>query len=98
VIKLACALMIIILSILNAYTPGRLEYNDGYPYIAFIVSLSQTWAMYCLVIFYYQFKNELAPIHPVAKLACIKFVVFLTFWQGIAFAILAKFGLITETQ
>src|SRR6185312_1759340 len=80
-IKWFCALIMLILSICGVYTPGRLELTDGYPYVVFIYSLSQMWAMYCLVLFYTHFKEKLKEIKPFAKLLCIKCVVFLTFWQ-----------------
>ncbi|AYV84281.1 MAG: hypothetical protein Hyperionvirus21_15 [Hyperionvirus sp.] len=98
IVKLFCAALIFILSMAGCYNPGHLQMTDGYPYIAIITSFSQMWAMYCLVMFYRQFKKELLPIRPLAKFLCIKCVVFLTFWQGIVVAVFVKIHIIQETE
>lgn len=98
IIKILCGLVIFILALFDSYTPGDFTYNNGYVYIVIIASVSQMWALYCLVMFYQQFKNDLSEVRPFQKFLCIKSVVFLTFWQGVLIAGLVKLSVITETQ
>jgi len=64
-----------------------------YPYMAVVLNFSQSWALYCLVQFYTVTKDELAHIQPLAKFLTFKSIVFLTWWQGVAIALLYSLGL-----
>lgn len=61
--------------------------------MAVVLNFSQSWALYCLVQFYTVTKEELAHIKPLAKFLTFKSIVFLTWWQGVAIALLSTFGL-----
>jgi hypothetical protein len=65
-----------------------------YSYTAVALNFSQSWALYCLVQFYAAIKDELAHIKPLAKFLTFKSIVFLTWWQGIAIALLFNWGLL----
>ncbi|RYR11371.1 hypothetical protein Ahy_B04g068920 isoform L [Arachis hypogaea] len=73
-------------------TPSHFNYQM-YPYMAIVLNFSQSWALYCLVQFYTVTKEELAHIQPLAKFLTFKSIVFLTWWQGVAIALLYTFGL-----
>ncbi|RRT51667.1 hypothetical protein B296_00048519 [Ensete ventricosum] len=58
-----------------------------------VLNFSQSWALYCLVLFYTATKDELAHIKPLAKFLMFKSIVFLTWWQDVAIALLYSWGL-----
>eukprot|EP00899_Mesostigma_viride_P012123 jgi/Mesvir1/20911/Mv07984-RA.1 len=80
----------------GTYGHGQLNFRVAYPYLALVNSLSQSWALYCLVLFYAGTRSLLAPIRPLAKFGCIKFVVFFSFWQGVALSLLVRVGVIRD--
>jgi uncharacterized membrane-anchored protein len=41
-------------------------------------------AMYCLIQFYYQIKNDISQFSPLLKIVSIKLVIFLSFWQSVS--------------
>jgi len=53
-----------------------------------IEGLCVTVAMYCLIQFYIQIKADLAEHSPLLKVAAIKLVIFLSFWQTVGCPIL----------
>ena len=49
-----------------------------------IEGLCVTVAMYCLIQFYIQIRVDLAEHKPLLKVAAIKLVIFLSFWQTVS--------------
>ncbi|KAL8920692.1 MAG: hypothetical protein Q9172_004406, partial [Xanthocarpia lactea] len=57
-----------------------------------------TIAMYCLIQFYVQLKDDLAEHSPLLKVAAIKLVIFLSFWQTILISFLTSTGAIKSSK
>ncbi|KAF6157801.1 hypothetical protein GIB67_038269 [Kingdonia uniflora] len=93
IIKSFTAILAVILEAFGVYCEGEFKWSCGYPYMAVVLNFSQSWALYCLVQFYTVIKDELAHIQPLAKFLMFKSIVFLTWWQGIAIALLYQLGL-----
>ncbi|MQM01757.1 hypothetical protein Taro_034515 [Colocasia esculenta] len=93
IIKTFSALLAVILEAFGVYCEGEFKWTCGYPYMAVVLNFSQSWALYCLVQFYAVTKDELEHIKPLAKFVMFKSIVFLTWWQGVAIAILYSLGL-----
>ncbi|GMN50086.1 hypothetical protein TIFTF001_019251 [Ficus carica] len=93
IIKAFSAILAVILEAFGAYCEGEFKLGCGYPYIAVVLNFSQSWALYCLVQFYAVTKDELAHIKPLYKFLTFKSIVFLTWWQGVAIAVLYALGL-----
>jgi len=70
-------------------TGDNWDYRSPQLYIIGIQNLSVFVAFTGLLKFYHAVDQELAWCRPFAKFLCIKGVVFMTFWQGLAISILA---------
>ena len=74
------AVLTFILAINDAYGEGRWTCAAcPYPYFIVILNVSQACAMYCLVLFYHEMAELLAPLRPLNKFIAVKAVVFLSF-------------------
>ncbi|KAH0744833.1 hypothetical protein AABB24_012984 [Solanum stoloniferum] len=93
IIKAFTAILAVILEAFGVYCEGDFKLNCGYPYVAVVLNFSQSWALYCLVQFYAITKDELSHIKPLYKFLTFKSIVFLTWWQGVAIALLSTLGL-----
>ncbi|KAF1961606.1 DUF300-domain-containing protein [Byssothecium circinans] len=80
-----------------AQTQGRYCTSSKDPRYAYIwvtsfEVISVTIAMYCLIQFYIQLKDDLAPHRPFLKVLCIKLVIFFCFWQSYIISLLTASG------
>jgi Organic solute transporter Ostalpha len=80
-LKFLCAIAVLILEWQGLYKEGHFNWSSGYLYICILTNVSQCWALYSLIFFYYATKTELSPIRPVGKFLSVKALVFFTWWQ-----------------
>lgn len=82
----------------NFYGEGNYNPFSGYAYpvLLLINNASQILAMYCLVIFYTGYRQELRPMKPLAKFFSIKLVVFFSFFQYVVILALLEVDAIEE--
>jgi hypothetical protein len=74
----------------DRYCPSSTRPEDGHLWIALLQGAFVLIAMYSMVQFYQQLKEDLAPHKPFLKVLCIKLVMFLCFWQTWLLALLAR--------
>ncbi len=74
--------------------------NPAFAHVWVIVveASAVTIAMYCLIQFYIQIKEDIAQHKPLLKVAAIKLVIFLSFWQTIAIGLLTSTGAISASD
>ncbi|CAM9251096.1 unnamed protein product [Discosporangium mesarthrocarpum] len=97
-IKNLAALTKVVLEMRGLYGADVFSWKQGYVYVVFLENLSQTWALYALVKFYYATKDDLAPWRPVGKFLCVKMVIFFTWWQDLMISILQSLGWIQDVS
>ena len=93
-IKFMCSFIVVILERNKIYKEGNFTPKGGYLYICILTNLSQCWALYCLILFYFATKTELSPIRPVGKFLSVKALVFATWWQSVFISMLYQMDLI----
>lgn len=99
VVKIFASLATATLEPIGLFNEGEFSLTKAYIYVSFMINLSQMWALYCLVKFYHATHDDLAsPVNwkPLGKFMCIKGVVFFTWWQGVAIAVLKSYDLIGD--
>lgn len=66
------------------YCGSSLNPAFAHVWVSALNALGVTVAMYCIIQFYYQIKDDISEHRPVMKLACIKLVIFFSFWQNVS--------------
>ncbi|XP_046355130.2 transmembrane protein 184C-like [Haliotis rufescens] len=96
IVRPATTVIALLCELGGKYDEGDFNFTTAWSYLVIVNNISQIWAMYCLILFYKSAKEELAPIKPLPKFLCVKAVVFLSFWQSVVIAALAKLGVIPQ--
>ena len=93
-----CSGIAVVLNLAGVYSSGEWKFNHGYPYIIIMINISQTIALYSLVTFYANAKEELRPFKPLPKFLVIKLIVFFIFWQSVLMSGLAALRILRNTS
>jgi hypothetical protein len=95
--KLLMSAIMLITSLAGVYGEGDfLNPCVSFGYVSFILTISQTWALYCLVLFFHGAYEELQPVRPLPKFLAIKAIIFFTYWQSLMISLLETVGVISE--
>lgn len=82
----------------EVYCSSSLSYRYAYVYLTSVDFVSITVALYGLIVLYTLVKEDLQGKRPLAKFATIKIGIFLIFYQGFIFSLLANHGVLHATQ
>eukprot|EP00730_Choanoeca_flexa_P013965 TRINITY_DN5923_c0_g1_i1.p1 TRINITY_DN5923_c0_g1~~TRINITY_DN5923_c0_g1_i1.p1 ORF type:complete len:438 (+),score=86.53 TRINITY_DN5923_c0_g1_i1:103-1416(+) len=96
VVRILVTIIAFCTELAGKYDNGNIDPSKSFLWLAMINMISQGYAMYCLVLFYYAFKTDLKPINPIPKFLTIKAVIFFSFWQAFVIAVLVEIGVIRE--
>lgn len=96
-LKPILTLITVVLRATGHYHPNTLGWKSGYMWLGIVYNLSITVSLYCLGLFWLCLVDDLKPYRPVPKFMCIKAVIFFSYWQGFALAILVFVGIIPST-
>lgn len=75
---------------------NQIDWTSPKLYVLFLLNVSVAIAFYGLMSFYHSTEKELAWCNPWPKFLCIKGVVFMTFWQGLALSGMSIAGLVDD--
>ncbi|KAJ6007679.1 hypothetical protein N7540_011655 [Penicillium herquei] len=80
------------------YCEESLSPAFAYIWVVVIESVSVTIAMYCLIQFYIQIKDDIKEHSPFLKILSIKLVIFLSFWQSEVISLLMSSGIVSGSK
>jgi hypothetical protein len=98
VIRVFFTIVSVITEAFGRYCLESLNPGFAHVWVMVIEAISVTIAMYCLIQFYVQIKDDIASHRPFMKILAIKLVIFLSFWQSILISFLTSSGAIKATE
>jgi hypothetical protein len=94
IVRPLTTLIAIILNLMGLYHEATFGIRSSWMYLVIIMNISIAFAFAALATFYTTLKKKLSPYEPIGKFLCIKFVIFVAFWQSVVIAILVRIGVI----
>lgn len=88
----------VVTQVFDRYCIESLNPAFAHVWVMVIEATAVTIAMYCLIQFYYQIKEDIAEHSPLLKVLAIKLVIFLSFWQTILISFLTSSGAIGPSK
>lgn len=98
VIRFCLTILALSLHCLGWYDEGNYSLKSSFVWMTLVNCVSQTWALYSLLMFYHCSQKDLLTMRPFAKFMCIKVVIFFSWWQALAVSILVKYGHINDAH
>ncbi|CAG9310628.1 unnamed protein product [Blepharisma stoltei] len=98
VIKPLTSCLALLLAGWNVYKEADFSFDNGYLYCSIVNNISVTVSLYSLMLLYLACFEQLEPFGCVGKFLCIKAVIFFSFWQSCAFAIIVRLGWFGEFE
>ncbi|KAL9111141.1 MAG: hypothetical protein Q9227_004404 [Pyrenula ochraceoflavens] len=84
--------------LLAADSPESLNPAFSHIWVMGFEAVAVSIAMYCIIQFYIQLKEDIKQHKPLLKVAAIKLVIFLSFWQTIVISFLTSSGAVTASK
>jgi hypothetical protein len=88
----------VVTQVAGRYCEASLNPAFAHVWVMCFEGASVTLAMYFLIQFYFQLRDDLAPYKPFLKLLCIKLVIFFSFWQTLVIGFLTSSGVIKPSN
>lgn len=95
-IRLVTLILTFALEYVGLYGEGEYSVRRGFFWVTVVNCISQTWALYILILFYHATHKELISINPCGKFFSIKSVVFASWWQSLLIGLMVHQGTIGE--
>lgn len=91
-IRVTMTVVAVITEAFGKYCEASLSPAFSHVWVLVIESIAVSIAMYCLIQFYYQIRQDVAQYSPFLKILAIKLVIFLSFWQSTVISFLSSAG------
>ncbi|CAG9467152.1 unnamed protein product [Pedinophyceae sp. YPF-701] len=95
-VKPVLAALTLVLFETGHWEEGNWSPASGFVWLQIVYNVSYTTALWALALFYAGTREVLAPFRPLLKFVVVKFVVFMTFWQGFLFAVMVQAGTLSS--